>query len=73
MESQEVIMLNEYEDAGLSSPTDMRKGSSGHRKPVSLKVEKGFVNEAENVISPDEGGDFILRFTSRDRLNPDEL
>ena len=73
MESQEVIMLNEYKDAGPSSPTDMRKDSSDHRKPVILKVEKGFVNETENIISPDEGGDFILRFTSRDRLNPNEL
>ena len=69
METQKVIMLNEYEEGGSSSPTDMRKGSSDHGKPVSLKVEKGSGNE-ENTISPDEGGDFNLRFTTRDRPKP---
>lgn len=67
IETQKVIMLDEYEEAGSSSPTDTTKGSSAHRKPVTLKVEKGSGNKKENTISPDEGGDFILRFTSCER------
>ena len=66
-------MLNEYEEAGPSSPTDMRKDSSDHGKPASLKVEKGSGNNEENTISPDEGGDFNLRFTTHDRPKPSEL
>ena len=68
-----VVMLDEYEEAGSSSLTDIRKDSSAHRKPVLLKVEKGSGNKEENTISPDEGGDFILRFTSHDRPNPSEF
>lgn len=73
METQKVIMLNEYEEAGSSSPTDMRKGSSDRGKPVSLQVEKGSGNEKENTISPEDGGNFNLRFTTRDRPKPSEL
>ena len=73
MESQEVIMLYEYEDSGSSSPTDTKKGSSDHRKPVSFKVEKGSGNNEENTMLPDEGGDFHLRFTTHDRPKPCEL